>query len=115
MHAILDTITHTKHNIGTLHFNIIIITTNMSKQSTASNNDNNNIQLMTDDEFYEMLDHCMQCFTPCNRDELQSYLGVCHVCHIADLFEIAEPDDDDQDDDQDDDMIFIRVVIAEGA
>lgn len=81
------------------------------------------IKLLSDDEFYEKLDHCIQCNVICQKDELRSYLGVCANCHHADIFEIYDIDDDyddynDNDDDNnniahgDDEVINIQAVAA---
>lgn len=40
---------------------------------------------MTDNEFYTQLDHCIQCGTKCDEEQLRAYLAVCYNCHVQDL------------------------------
>lgn len=61
-----------------------------------------NIRLMTNDEFYQYLDHCIQCQCQCSKDELLSYLGVCATCHFNDIFEVYDDDNYNSDSDSDD-------------
>lgn len=89
----------------------------MSENNNAIHSDKNNnksqyivVKLLTDDEFYNIVNHCIMCQKQCTKNELQAYLGTCYNCHIDDIMANYSSSDDnssnDADDDDDDELDY---------